>query len=453
MNRREFLTLGGGALVASGCAGAPAVTAPKAEAATRPAAKPPADPFKGTQGVPLKVGAPCLQAPGETTMGVSWAVSGLSKGVVEYADNPAFRDAKTVKSGGYGLVPVDVAALQVRLEGLKPSTRYWYRTVTTPFVDYQNIYNAKLGEPVVSGVHSFMTLGPSTPSHFCMMSDTHARWEAVGLVLRKMKALKPSAIVWNGDATNTTQDKATAAEIFLDPPVADRDYAADIPTFFESGNHDFRGSWISKKEEVVLPRHPAERRGDQWDLKWNFAVRCGEMALIGMDTGEDKPDAHPKWFGLANFSPYRRAQAAWLEEQFRRPEIAGAKYKVLFCHIPLWPRDEKEALPPWDGSTVDKDGYAYWSRECRDLWAPVFERHGVQLVVCGHKHRFDFFPATKERPWAMVIGGGPELGKGRNGPNPRLFPTVVEGKVADGRLRLIVHDVLSGRVVLDQAVS
>ena len=442
MNRRDFI----GSVLAAGVLPAGAQAAEKSGAAA-------ADPFKGTQGVPLEVGAPCLQAPGETTMGVSWAVNGLSKGVVEYADNPEFRNAKTVKSGGYGLVPIDVAALQVRLEGLKPSTKYWYRTVTTPFTDYRNIYDAKLGEPVVSSVHSFTTLGAGAASHFCMMSDTHAKWEAFEMIVRKMKELNPAAIVWNGDATNTTQEKATAVEIFLNPPVSDRDYAAHIPTLFESGNHDFRGSWISKKEEVMLARHPAERRGDQWDLKWNFAVRCGDIAMIGMDTGEDKPDAHPKWFGLANFSAYRRAQAKWLEEQFARPEIAAAKFKVLFCHIPLWPRSEKESLPPWDGTTVDPNGYAYWSRECRDLWAPIFEKGGVQLVVAGHKHRFDFFPADEKRPWAMVIGGGPELGKDRNGPNARRFPTVVEGKVVDGRLRLVVHDVLNKRIVFDQAIA
>ena len=441
LDRRGFI-LGGGALAA---------TAAHAGAEARPAA--PADPFKGTQGVPLRVGAPCLQAPGETTMGVSWAVSGLSKGVVEYADNPEFRGVKAVKSGGFGLVPVDVQALQVRLEGLKPATTYWYRTVTTPFTDYQNIYDAKLGEPIVSETHAFTTLGAGARSHFCMMSDTHAQWKPFGMIVAKMKELKPAAIVWNGDATNTTQDKRTAVEVFLDPPVADRDYAADIPVFFESGNHDFRGSWISKKEEVMLPRHPAERSGAQWDLKWNFAVRCGDIAMIGMDTGEDKPDAHPKWFGLANFSPYRRAQAKWLEEQFARPEIAGAKFKVLFCHIPLWPRSGKESLPPWDGTTVDPTGYAYWSRECRDLWAPIFERHGVQLVVTGHKHKFDFFPACKEHPWAMVIGGGPELGRAGRKADASRFPTVVEGKVVDGRLRLVVHDVLNGRVVLDQVIA
>ena len=434
IDRRAFLA-GGGALAAASAF---------AEGAAPDEAK--VDPFTGTGKRPLVVGAPCLQAPGETTMGVSWAVSGLSKGVVEYAEDPGFKGSKIAKSGGRGLVPIDVAALQVRLEGLKPATRYWYRTLTTPFTDYANIYQAKLGAPVVSGVHSFTTLGKDARAHFCMMSDTHAKWESFQMIVRKLKELGPSAVVWNGDATNTTQDKETAVQAFLDPPVTDRDYAADIPVFFVNGNHDFRGSWISRKEEVVLPRHPAERPGAHWDLKWNFAVRCGEMALIGMDTGEDKPDDHPKWFGLANFSSYRRAQADWLEEQFRRPDIAGARFKILFCHIPLWPRNEKESHAPWDGSTSDPTGYAYWSRECHDLWAPIFERHGVCLVVTGHKHRFDYFPATREHPWDMLIGGGPELGVSRAGADPRLFPTVVEGMVVGGRLRVTVHDVFHGKV-------
>ena len=442
MSRRGFLA-GTGALAAT--AGLAAET--KAAAA-------PADPFLGTQGAPLKVGFPNLQAPGETTMGVTWKVSGLSKGVVEYADNPAFENSVFARSGGYGLVPIDVAALQVRLEGLKPATRYWYRTITTPFTDYRNIYNAKLGEPVVSKTYSFTTLGPGARAHFCMMSDTHAAWKPFGMIVEKIRELAPAAVVWNGDATNTTQKKGEAVEIFLDPPVAGRDYAASIPVLFESGNHDFRGSWISKKEEVVLPRHPAERRGDQWDLKWNFAVRLGEMALIGMDTGEDKPDSSPAWYGLANFEPYRRAQAAWLTEQVARPEIAAAKFKILFCHIPIFAAEGHPDYPYDDG--------AYWSRECHDLWTPILEKAGVQLVVCGHMHRFRFDAPTAGRPWAQVVGGGPELGRWVVGwkdgrvqtrPDAGAFPTVVEGKVENGRLRLVVHDVFNGRVVFDREIA
>ncbi len=433
LTRRGFIAAGGAAVAASVANGA--------ETGQSQATL---DPFLGTQGAPFTVGAPCLQAPGETTMGVSWSVSGLSKGVVEYADNPEMNGAKTVKGGGYGLVPIDVSALQVRLTGLRPATKYWYRTVTTPFTDYKNIYDAKLGEPVVSDVHSFTTMGAAAKAHFCAINDTHARWKSFQLVAGKIKELSPSVVLWNGDATNTTQKKSTAVEIFLDPPIPDRDWSADAPVCFVSGNHDFRGSWISKKEEVVLPRDPAERRGDQWDLKWNFATRLGEMALVGLDTGEDKPDAHPKWFGLANFESYRIAQAKWLEEQFARPEIASAKFKVVFCHIPLYSAPGSLQYSH-DGVKIDPADYAHWSRECAELWGPIITKAGVTLVVCGHQHAFRYDPPTEERPWAQVVGGGPDIDKSK----PGRFPTVIEGIVENGALRLVVHDVLNSRVVFE----
>lgn len=443
LTRRGFIAVGG-VLAASAVHGDAAVSQGSMASAPRVL-----DPFLGTQGVPLEVGAPCLQAPGETTMGVSWAVSGLAKGVVEYADNPEMSGAKTVRGGGYGLVPIDVNALQVRLTGLRRATKYWYRTITTPFTDYSNIYDAKLGEPIVSSVHSFTTLGAAAKAHFCVINDTHAQFKPFQMAVRKVKELSPSVCIWNGDATNTTQQKKTAVEIFLNPPVEDRDWSADVPVFFESGNHDFRGSWISKKEEVVLPRDPSERRGDQWDLKWNFALRLGEMALVGLDTGEDKPDAHPKWFGLANFEPYRRAQAKWLEEQFARPEIASARHKVVFCHIPLY-ADPASADYPHDGVKVDPHDFAFWSRECSGLWGPILEKAGVTLVVCGHTHRFRFDPPSPGRRWAQVVGGGPELGVSSGKPDASRFPTVVEGLVAGGKLRVVVHDVFNNRVVLDK---
>ena len=171
-----------------------------------------------------------------------------------------------------------------------------------------------------------------------------------------------------------------------------------------------------------------------------------------MDTGEDKPDGHPNWFGLANFEPYRRAQAEWLSEQVSRPEIASAKFKVLFCHIPLFAAKNSPDYPH-DGVKIDPEDYAFWSRECNELWSPILEKAGVQLVVCGHKHCFRFDAPTADRPWAQVIGGGPELGASHGRPNASLFPTVVEGRVEEGRLRLLVHDVLNMRVVLDRVIA
>lgn len=435
--RREFILGSGAFLAAAGASGT-------ANAGT-------ADPFKGTKGVPLRVGEPCLQAPAETTMGVSWSVSGLAKGVVEVADNAEMRNARTIRSGGFGLVPIDVAALQVRLEGLKPSTRYWYRTVTTPFTDYSDIYNAKLGEPIVGRVHSFQTMGRGTPARFCVINDTHAVWDSFEMVAAKLKELKPSLVVWNGDATETTQDKQTAVRIFLNPPIASADYAADLPVAFESGNHDFRGSWISKKEEVILPRHPAERSGAEWDLKWNFAVRLGQLALIGLDTGEDKPDAHPKWFGLANFEAYRKAQAVWLEKTLSRPDVAKAKHKVAICHIPLYVAPDHPSYPH-DGAKIDPVDYAHWSRECHDLWAPILERHGVKLVIAGHVHRYRLDRPEPGRSWYQVTGGSPRCVEATKN-DPGRYPTVIEGIVSDGRLVIRVHDAWHDRIVNEFQVN
>ncbi|MBR1608644.1 MAG: metallophosphoesterase [Kiritimatiellae bacterium] len=385
-------------------------------------------------------------------MGVSWAVSGLAKGLVEYADNPAFLNPRVARGVGLGPVPIDDAALQVRIVGLKPATRYWYRTITTPFAEYPNAYLARPGEPVASAVHSFTTLGAAARGRFCMICDTHASWPAYRLVCRALKALEPTVVVWNGDAAGpSTQTKREAVGAFLDPPVEDADWAADAPALFTCGNHDVRGSWPSRLGEVMLPRDPSERRGDQWDLKWNFAVRLGDMALVGLDTGEDKPDAHPMWFGLAAFEPYRRKQAEWLAEQLRRSDIAEAKAKVAFCHIPLFAAPDHPDHPH-DGTRIDPDDYAYWSRECAELWGPILADAGVRLVVCGHKHRFRYDPPTADRPWAQVVGGGPDLGTLRGRPDDTLFPTVVEGWTEGDALRLRVHDVHRGRVVLDETL-
>ena len=67
MTRREFITACG-ALATGALYGGDEL--PQTVAAEAPRER---DPFLGTGGAPLKVGSPCLQAPGETTMGVSWA--------------------------------------------------------------------------------------------------------------------------------------------------------------------------------------------------------------------------------------------------------------------------------------------------------------------------------------------------------------------------------------------
>lgn len=103
------------------------------------------------------------------------------------------------------------------------------------------------------------------------------------------------------------------------------------------GNHDFRGLENRDLRKVWMFRQPEERSPRDWDLGRNFAVRLGDLAIIGLDTGEDKVDSNPIHAGLANMGPYREAQAQWLKDvgypTVIEGEVRGRKLVVTVHNI------------------------------------------------------------------------------------------------------------------------
>ena len=82
------------------------------------------------------------------------------------------------------------------------------------------------------------------------------------------------------------------------------------------------------------------------------------------------------------------------------------------------------------------------------MWGPVLDRHGVQLVVCGHEHLHRWDDKVPGFRWSQVLGGGPEMGYGAGYvKDDRHCPTVIEGGVAEGRLAVKVHDAWRGAVL------
>jgi 3',5'-cyclic AMP phosphodiesterase CpdA len=216
------------------------------------------------------------------------------------------------------------------------------------------------------------------------------------------------------------------------------EYAAETPYLFVNGNHDLRGRFARQMQQLLMFRNPAERASEYHDLGRNFVQRLGDVALIGLDTGEDKLDTNPLFANIFQMQAYREKQTRWLAEAIETPAVKTAKFKVAFCHIPLY--DARPSANPGDLAPADKaegyvNDYASWQRTCANLWGPLFARAGVQLVVTAHQHCFRYDAPTAERPWAQIVGGGCEL----DGPEGR-FPTVIEGKVVDGRLVVTVHD-------------
>ncbi|MBE6396204.1 MAG: hypothetical protein E7046_04300 [Lentisphaerae bacterium] len=377
---------------------------------------------------------PLLQSPAPDSMGVGFAVNCMSVGFVEVADNPELRGAKRFYSEGMPVARLDDRVALVRMTGLKPASRYWYR-VGAAALTHPIGYWTKQTLPEWGKVHSFTTPGEEAASHFGVINDTHEKWEPFKLVTDKLAELKVPVAIWNGDIPTSLYRRREDIVRVMYKPLSAEGFGASMPVIVNRGNHDFRGEAAAQYESVVMPRLASERGAHYWQLGFNYAYRQGDIALIGLDTGEDKPDIHPANGGFTCFEAYRSVQTKWLADQFKRPEIASAPFVVAFVHIPLFDSD-----PNANPGTILED-WASWQKQAADEWGPILNDNGVQLVVAGHKHRFRYDPPSAGRGWAQVVGGGPHLDQG-----PDRFPTVIEGKVENGKLVVRVHNLKDKRI-------
>jgi hypothetical protein len=85
----------------------------------------------------------------------------------------------------------------------------------------------------------------------------------------------------------------------------------------------------------------------------------GALSVFLLDSGHTQPMA---------------LQAAWLER--RLAARAGVAHRVAVYHVPGWP------------SVRDLDDPAWTSPQVRQLWAPLFERYGIDVAYEHHDHAY-----------------------------------------------------------------
>ncbi len=402
---------------------------------------------------PLIDSAPMLENYAETSMGVVFSVTDLANGFVDVSENADMSDSRRVMCGGYRVTDLNEDVMRVRLTGLKPATKYYYKIGATR-IRYAGYRDKSVEETEIDGnIYSFTTAGCKATAHFCVINDTHVRWKAFDRCIEKVADINPSCVIWNGDVNNSTDTIEDQKKIFLKPQIKRKDFGANTPYLFSPGNHDDRGRANWHFERVWMFRQPEERSSRDWDLGRNYAVRMGDIALIGLDTAEDKLDTNPRQMGMYLSQEYRVAQKAWLADALKAKEIASAPFIVAFCHIPLY--DERPKANPGDIAPDDTDEkytttYALWQRTCANLWGPLLDKAGCQLLITAHQHVFRYDEPNKAHKWAQIVGGGPYLGEyTKNGVTtkaPHLFPTVIEGMVENKKLKIIVHNVATGEV-------
>lgn len=351
---------------------------------------------------------PVLQCPTPDGVTVVWAVNGASDGWVEYGPTEAL--GHKASSAHRGLVNYESRYHSVRLSGLKPGEPVFYRVASAP-VTFNGPYKIVRGDAVTSKVYNYTPLSPAARGSFAVINDTHEKVPVLAALTEQLAKSPADVTVWNGDVFDDIRTDDQVVRNVLRP--ANTAYAAERPVLFAAGNHDHRGvaARVLPKAFAACPQSPA--------LPWNFAIRNGPIAMIGLDTGEDKPDAHPTWAGLAAFEPYRVAQRDWLAEVLKRPDIASAPYLVVICHIPL------VGLPGQNGGDT-LQGYAAYCKHGQDVWQPLLTAAKACLVISGHTHKFRYDAPADGRPYGQVVGGGPTL----------TSATIIRGDADEKELRV-----------------
>ena len=387
MNRREFcknssLLIGGLSLA----------TSDSSIAADAPAPAPPAP------GATRSISPPVLQNPsGDGSVTVVWAVNGTSTGWIEYGETEAL--GQTAYGSSEGLKPIDDKVLKIRLTGLKPGTKYFYRAVTAP------ADNLTRGEGIPGPTYPFKTLdAKGTSTTFSLINDTHENKETFTRLTSMIQSQPTDSLIWDGDIFNWIGSEKNIVDSILNP--FGLAYANSIQLVLVKGNHDVRGYGA---------RH-IDRYTEVPNGRWYYTFRQGPIAFVVLDTGEDKPDTHKFLGNMTDFSGYRSKQQEWLREVIQQPEFRDAPFRVALLHIPIIWKNYKPEGP------FCPDGKAKW----HDLLV----QGKVDLVISGHTHEHAWFPPGGEAPYAQLIGGGP---------NPKSA-TLTRGQADENTLSFTMTD-------------
>lgn len=312
----------------------------------------------------------------------------------------------------------------IRVEGLKPDTRYEYR-VRGRRVSSMNANGVTMGvatsDNYTSGWNAFRTINPEQSEHHLFItSDMHNKPDTLAALLRQLDYSTIDHFLYNGDMTDyvqTGQDSQDPYRGYIDTSV---DLFAKNKAFeMVRGNHDTRGD-ISRHFKDYFPR----KSGTIYS-----ASRWGDLEVIMLDCGEDKVDTHEEYYGMAAFYKYREEQAEWLKRLIKSEEFLTAKYRIVICHFPLL-RDNKR--------NDEFDGQPHLS----SLVLPLLKQCDIDLCVTGHYH-----PATYTLDGPDFNGQGNKFEEYIIGAHTAMRVDIENGNI---RLRIVDHQ---GNVFLDKVVK
>lgn len=303
-----------------------------------------------------------LTWPGDpaTSQAVTWRTSDAVKEaraeIAPAEPSPDFtRDARMWPAASEPLLTESGPALchSVVFTGLSPNTLYAYRVGSEE--GWSEWFQFRTAEA-----------GPA-PFSFLYFGDAQSRTlEMWSRVIRAAFAAAPDArfLLHAGDLVDDGDDDTMWGEWFR----AGGWIHATVPSVPAIGNHEYAG-------DDTPPAH------------WRAQFTLPENGIAGLEETNYFIDYQSLRVLVLDSNARLEDQARWLEETLR---ANPKKWTIATFHHPIW------------SATTERDNV-----ELRDLWKPLFERYGVDLVLQGHDHTY---------ARGRNVAGAGDLPAGRDGP-------------------------------------
>ena len=316
---------------------------------------------------------PYLQNPVDNGITVMWETTVPAYCWVEYGtDTTQLKRARTIVDGQ---VVCNNYLHKIRIDGLQPGQKYYYRVCSQEILLYQ-AYKKVFGNTAQSAFSEFTLPATDTDSFTAVVfNDLHQHTQTFRSLCQQIKNVNYDFVVFNGDCVDDPVDHNQATSFISE--LTEGVCGDRIPTFFMRGNHEIRNAY-----SIGLRDH-YDYVGDRTYGSFNW----GDTRIVMLDCGEDKPDDHWVYYGLNDFTQLRNEQVDFLKKELSSKEFKKAGKRVLIHHIPLYGNDGKNL--------------------CANLWTKLLEKAPFNISLNAHTHKYAYHPKGElGNNYPVIIGGG-----------------------------------------------
>lgn len=272
---------------------------------------------------------PQLALASTESMTIAWrSFDSVEPAVVYWPEN-----GLSSSSGGGGMGMEHVIALV----GLSPDTNYFYQLQHD-------------GEPV-GDIHSFATASrdSAAPLRFAVLGDFGCGCPAQYRSVDVINATQPDLVLTTGDNVYFSGTEMEVRQNYFIPMAS---LINHVPVYPSLGNHDLlTGNGAPFLDSLYLPTNDAN----------------GSERYYSFDRGNCHFIALEATHSLEDFSSISE-QAQWLVSDLQR---TSATWIICYFHQPLY-SDSSHGDAPL----------------LQRFLAPIFDEHGVDLVLSGHDHTY-----------------------------------------------------------------